>query len=245
MSEFASSRKVGSGVPSPWAVVCDFDGTAIMGDIADALALRYLGPTQFEFVNTQYQRGDITFRELLHKLFEPIAATPAEIRASAQELAEFRPGFVRLVELSRARNIPFTLASGGLDIYIKPALELLPADLRNWMTLRANHATHRDGGLDLSFPYADRRGSCGSCGSCKGALVKELQSAGYRVAAIGDGNADRCMAHSADVLFARARLREWCDRTERAYTPFETLDVVVDFLERNSGPVTSGAAGVQ
>lgn len=245
MSEVLSDRKAGSGVPSPWAVVCDFDGTAIMGDIADALALRYLGPTQFEFVNTQYQRGDITFRELLHKLFEPIAATPAEIRASAQELTEFRPGFIRLVELSRAQNIPFTLASGGLDIYINPALELLAPELRRWMTLRANHATHREDGLALSFPYADREGSCGSCGSCKGALIKELQRAGYRVIAIGDGNADRCMAHSADMLFARARLREWCDREQRAYTPFETLDVVIDFLERNLTHSTVGAVGMQ
>lgn len=233
MTTELSGRNVGSGVPSPWAVVCDFDGTAIMGDIADALALRYLGPAQFELVNTQFTRGDITFRELLHKLFEPIAATPQEIHASAQQLAEFRPGFVRLVELSRDRNIPFTLASGGLDIYIKPALELLSPTQREWMTLRANHAKHRDGGLDLSFPYADRAGSCGACGSCKRAVITELQNDGYRVVAIGDGNADRCMADAADVLFARARLREWCDEEQKPYVPFETLDVVADFLEAN------------
>ncbi|MEO7363706.1 MAG: HAD-IB family phosphatase [Gemmatimonadaceae bacterium] len=232
-AELSGREDVRSGVPSPWAVVCDFDGTAIMGDIADALALRYLGPTQFELVNAQFKRGDITFRELLHKLFEPIAATPLEIRASAQALADFRPGFVRLVELSRERNIPFTLASGGLDIYITPALELLSAAQRGWMTLRANHATHRDGGLDLSFPYADQPGSCGECGSCKRAVITELQNDGYRVLAIGDGHADRCMADAADVLFARARLREWCDEVQKPYIAFETLDVVVDFLESN------------
>ena len=233
MTAELSGRVVGNGVPSPWAVVCDFDGTAIMGDIADALAVRYLGPAQFESVNAQFKRGDITFRELLHKLFEPIAATPLEIRASAQELAEFRPGFVRLVELSRERNIPFTLASGGLDIYITPALELLSKDQREWMTVRANHATHRDGGLELSFPYADRPGNCGACGSCKRAAIAELQSDGYRVVAIGDGHADRCMADAADVLFARARLREWCDEEHKPYIAFETFDVVVDFLESN------------
>ncbi|MEO7998212.1 MAG: haloacid dehalogenase-like hydrolase, partial [Gemmatimonadaceae bacterium] len=187
----------------------------------------------------------ITFRELLHKLFEPIAATPAEIRASAQELAEFRPGFVRLVELSREHNIPFTLASGGLDIYIKPALELLSPELQSAMTLRANHATHRDGGLTLSFPFADREGSCGQCGSCKRAVITELQNAGYRVAAIGDGNADRCMAQAADVLFARARLRDWCDTVQHPYVAFETFDVVIDFLETNALGTNSGAARVQ
>jgi 2-hydroxy-3-keto-5-methylthiopentenyl-1-phosphate phosphatase len=222
------------GVPSPWAVVCDFDGTAIMSDIADALALEYLGPTQFERVNAQYQRGEITFRELLHLLFEPIAASPDEIRSSAQALAEFRPGFTRLLSWARAHNAPFTLASGGLDLYIHPALERLPLELREHLTVRANHAVHREGGLDLSFPFADREGSCGSCGSCKRAVIIELQKAGYRVVAIGDGNADRCMASVADVLFARARLREWCDVKQHAYIPFETLDVVVDFLETRS-----------
>ena len=202
-----------------------------MGDIADALALQYLGPTQFEFVNTQYQRGDITFRELLHKLFEPIGATPAEIRASAQKLAEFRPGFVRLVDMARERNILFTLASGGLDIYIRPALELLTPQQREWITLRANHAVHRAGGLALSFPYGNSPDSCGSCGSCKGAVIAELKRAGFRVVAIGDGNADRCMVPVADRLFARGRLREWCDATQQAYTPFESFDVIVDFLE--------------
>ena len=54
----------------PWAVVCDFDGTAIVGDIADALALQYLGEDRFRAVNGQYERGEITFRELLHELFD-------------------------------------------------------------------------------------------------------------------------------------------------------------------------------
>lgn len=214
-----------------WAVVCDFDGTAIMGDIADALALRYLGPEQFAHVNAAYQRGEMSFRELLHQLFEPISASPVEIRAVAQQLAEFRPGFKSLLRFAQARGIPVTLASGGLDIYIRPALELLEADLLDGVVLRANHATHRPGGLELQFPYADVPDSCGSCGSCKRAVVRELQRSGFLVVAIGDGNADRCMAGVADVLFARARLLEWCQATAQSCIPFETLDTVVEFLE--------------
>ena len=217
--------------PGPWAVVCDFDGTAILGDIADALALQYLGEDRFRAVNSQYERGEITFRELLHELFEPIAASHDEIRTFTHAYAEFRPGFVRLMEVARERQVPFTLASGGLDIYIRPALELLPPDLVADVTLRANSAEPRPGGLTIGFPYSDTPGSCGSCGSCKGAIIRQLQQDGYRVIAIGDGNADRCMAHVADVLFARERLSAWCDRSHVSYIPFETLDIVADFLE--------------
>ena len=218
-------------VDAPWAVVCDFDGTAIDGDIADALALRYLGPEQFRAVNARFERGEISFRALLHELFEPIAATDAEIRAFSQSYARFRPGFVRLMEIAVTRDVPFILASGGLDIYIHPALELLPHALTSRVELRANSAHARPGGLTIGFPYADAPESCGTCGSCKGAIVRELQREGYRVIAIGDGHADRCLAQVADQLFARDRLRAWCDRSHIDYVPFETLDIVADFLE--------------
>ncbi len=218
---------------APWAVVCDFDGTAILGDIADALALRYLGEEEFRRVNARYERGEMTFRELLHKLFDHITASVGEIRKFVHAYAEFRPGFIRLLEAAGDRGVPFTLASGGLDIYIHPALELVDTALTGRLTLRANHAHPVQKGLAVSFPYENAEGSCGTCGSCKGAIVRELQASGYRVIAIGDGNADRCMA-GADVLFARARLRDWCDEKQVNYIAFESLDVVVDFLEANS-----------
>ena len=219
---------------SPWAVVCDFDGTAIVGDIADALALRYLGHEEFGRVNAEYERGEMTFRDLLHKLFDPITATKNEIRDFVQSYVQFRPGFIRLLELARDQDVPFTLASGGLDIYIHPALELVDPSLTRCVTLRANHAHPVPAGLAVSFPYEHVPGGCGRCGSCKGAIVRELQASGYRVIAIGDGNADRCMAGVADVLFARARLRDWCERSQVNYIAFESLDVVVEFLEAHS-----------
>jgi 2-hydroxy-3-keto-5-methylthiopentenyl-1-phosphate phosphatase len=57
-------------------------------------------------------------------------------------------------------------------------------------------------------------------------MVRELQGRGHRVVAVGDGNADRCMAGLAEVLFARGRLAAWCDRERLPYRPFETLHEV-------------------
>lgn len=222
-----------------WAVVCDFDGTAILDDIADALSQRYLGLEQWRAINVRYERGEMSFRAFLHELFEPIAASRDEIRAFAHQHAHFRPGFLRLVESARAGGVPFVLASGGLDIYIHPVLELLPPDVTDGVTVYANHAEPNEGRLALSFPYGDTPDSCGTCGSCKGAIVRELQRSGHRVIAIGDGNADRCMARVADAVFARGRLRVWCDEQDVAYTPFESLDVVVDFL--HATPPARGA----
>jgi 2-hydroxy-3-keto-5-methylthiopentenyl-1-phosphate phosphatase len=208
--------------------VCDFDGTATLEDTADALSIAYIGLPAWQRANDLFHAGEISFVELLRRIFGPIAATPEEVRAFALAHVRFRPGFQELVTRCRAAGVPFLLASGGLDIYIRPALEQLPAAIAEGLELRANHADHVPGGLALSFPWQGAPGSCGTCGSCKGAVVKELQARGHRVLAVGDGNADRCMARTADALFARGRLLDWCRREGLACTPFETLHPVAE-----------------
>ena len=214
----------------PWAVVCDFDGTATLEDTADALSIAYIGRERWQAANDAFHAGEIDFLGLLRRIFEPIGASPEEVRDFAVRHVRFRPGFTDLLERCRARDVPLVLASGGLDIYIRPALGLLPAHLTEGLELRANHAEHVPGGLALSFPWQDAPGACGRCGSCKGAVVRELQGQGHRVAAVGDGNADRCMAGVADTLFARGRLLEWCRREALPCTPFETMEPVLELL---------------
>jgi 2-hydroxy-3-keto-5-methylthiopentenyl-1-phosphate phosphatase len=210
----------------PWAVVCDFDGTATVEDTADALSIEYIGYERWKKANDAFQMGEIAFEALLREIFEPIGASAEEVRAFAHAHVRFRPGFERLLATCRREKIPFVLASGGLDIYIRPALEKLSPALTEGIEIRANHAEYVPGGLALTFPYRHAEGACGTCGSCKGALVKELQAKGHRVISVGDGNADRCMAGVADVLFARGRLLEWCRGSGFACTPFETLHEV-------------------
>jgi len=216
----------------PWAVVCDFDGTATVDDTADALSIEYIGYDRWKKVNDAFHGGEITFQGLLREIFEPIGASPGDVRAFAQAHVRFRPGFEQLLASCRRGGVPFILASGGLDIYIRPALEKLPRTLTDGLDIRANHAEYVPGGLALTFPYQHAKGACGTCGSCKGAVVKELQARGHQVISVGDGNADRCMAGVADVLFARGRLLEWCRDAGIACTPFETLHPVAARLSR-------------
>ncbi len=219
----------------PLAVVCDFDGTATVEDLADALSIAHLGQARWEAANDAFQAGAFPFEELLRRIFEPIAASREEIAAFARAHARFRPGFERLLAACRARGVPFVLASGGLDVYLEPALALLPPALVEGLEVRANHAEPVPGGLALSFPWRDAPGACGRCGSCKGAVVRELQAAGHQVIAVGDGNADRCMAGVADVLFARGRLLAWCAREGIPCEPFETFEPVIARVEALAG----------
>jgi 2-hydroxy-3-keto-5-methylthiopentenyl-1-phosphate phosphatase len=217
------------------AVVCDFDGTAILDDIADALSIEFGGRENWEDANRRFHAGELSFEALLRRIFEPIAATPEQVNAFALERARFRPGFEELLAYCRARGVRFVLASGGLDLYIHPALTKLPPALVHGLELRANGARHVPGGLALSYPWAGAPGACGKCGSCKGAIVKELQAAGHVVVAVGDGNADRCMAGVAEHLFARGRLLDWCRREGVACEPFETFAPVLARVRRLAG----------
>lgn len=214
------------------AVVCDFDGTATVDDLADALSIASIGRERWQRANDAFHRGAITFEQLLREIFEPITASAEEIRSFAADHVRFRPGFERLVRVSHGKGLPFVLASGGLDVYIRPALDKLPPALVEGLEIRANHGEPDGRGLTLSFPYQHAPGACGLCGSCKGAIVKELQAKGYCVVAVGDGNADRCMAGVADVLFARGRLLDWCRGAGIPCRPFDTLDAVADYVER-------------
>jgi len=213
-----------------WAVVCDFDGTATLEDLADGLSRTFASEERWRQAESEFQAGAISFEDLLRRIFEPIRATPEEIRDYVWTHGAFRPGFERLLRLCRERAIPFALVSGGLDLYISPALERLPEDLRRGLEVRANHAEHTPTGLRITFPWKGAPGSCGRCGSCKGAVVKGLQAKGHRVLAVGDGNADRCSARVADAVFARARLLDWCRRTGLPCRPFESLDEVADWI---------------
>ncbi len=208
-----------------WAVVCDFDGTATTEDIGDQVALRFAGRDGYEKAEDEYRAGAFPFSELLKRIFSPITASEREIAAFAADRARFRPGFERFLAECRGAGRPFVLCSAGLDVYIRPVLERLPAALREHVQLRANAAACSPRGMEVSF-HGGGALDCGRCGFCKGHVVRELQAAGHRVAVLGDGSVDRCAAEAADRVFARRSLSRHCAEAGIPFTPFETFDDV-------------------
>ncbi|HQR29237.1 MAG TPA: MtnX-like HAD-IB family phosphatase [Anaeromyxobacteraceae bacterium] len=193
-----------------WAVLCDFDGTALTEDLGDLVSQRFAGRETWLAAEDDYRRGAFPFGELLRRIFEPITASADEIAAFARERAVFRAGFVEFVSACAAARRPFLVCSAGLDVYIEPVLERLPAPLRAHVDLRSNRARCSPAGMSLDFHRPAREDGCGRCGFCKGSVVRELQAAGHRVVVCGDGTADRCAADAADFVFATRRLVDHC-----------------------------------
>jgi 2-hydroxy-3-keto-5-methylthiopentenyl-1-phosphate phosphatase len=212
-------------VSEPWAVVCDFDGTALTEDLGDHVVYRFAGEDHYRAAEDDYRAGRHTFGALLTRIFAPITASAEEIAAFARETAVLRPGFERFVEACRAAGRPFLVVSAGLDAYILPVLERLPPPLRRHVEVRANRATLSPAGLAVAFHGSD----CGFCGFCKGDVVRELQAAGHRVLLCGDGTGDRHAADAADLVFARrgSSLVRYCAERGIRHHVFETFDEVL------------------
>ena len=210
----------------PWAIVCDFDGTALSFDLGDAVALRFAGAASYQAAEDRFRAGESSFGVLLQAVFAPITAPREEIAAFALERAEWRHGFEPFLDACARAGLRFLIVSAGLDAYIEPVVASLPASLRRHVELRANRAHCSPAGLSVSFHGPD----CGFCGACKGAVVRELQRAGHQVLVLGDGAGDRCAAEAGDLVFARAgsSLVGWCRERGLAHHVFSSFDEVAD-----------------
>jgi 2-hydroxy-3-keto-5-methylthiopentenyl-1-phosphate phosphatase len=210
----------------PWAIVCDFDGTALALDLGDAVAQRFAGAAAYEAAEVLFRAGQTSFGVLLQAVFAPITASREEIAAFALERAAWRPGFEDFLAACAGSGHRFLIVSAGLDAYIEPVLAGLPAPLRSHLELRSNRAACSPTGLSVAFHGPD----CGFCGACKGEVVRELQRAGHRVLVLGDGAGDRCAAEAGDLVFARAgsSLVEWCRDRGVVHQEFSTFHEVLE-----------------
>jgi 2-hydroxy-3-keto-5-methylthiopentenyl-1-phosphate phosphatase len=210
----------------PWAILCDFDGTALAHDLGDLVALHFAGEASYAAAEAGYRAGRYGFGGLLQQVFSPIRASRDEIAAFAVRRAEWRPGFEAFLAACARAGRPFLIVSAGLDAYIDPVVAGLPAALRDHLEVRANRAECSPAGLAVAFHGPD----CGFCGACKGLVVEELRRAGHKVLVLGDGTGDRCAARAADYVFARAgsSLVRWCEAEGIPHRTFSTFHEVIE-----------------
>ena len=226
-------------MPSPLAIVCDFDGTATVLDVGDEISKRFGGLEHFQLQKQMFARGELDTRGIIEGIYTHVRATEGEIREFAARQARLRPGFVELVQAARDRGAPFYLASGGLRQYIESVLDAhLPAELRAHVRLRANEGVFTPDGLRVRFPgdEASRLAGCAVCGSCKRVSIADArkQGAAY-VLGLGDGFADRCLVQFADRTFARqdSYLQRYCDERKLPYTPFTEMYEAAETVRRH------------
>lgn len=208
----------------------DFDGTLVEPNVAIRLVEEFCadGPRVANEIDILLHEGTITLREAWRRQVELMHADQIpEMADWAVKNVPFRTGAHELLALLKRYDVPTSIVSGGLDFYIHPILQHAGIDLPVFCDgVRPTNG----GALEVLHPYG--HATCRLCGICKAQLVHNADHQPIRTAFAGDGSTDRYAAEVADIVFARRRLRTYCDRAEIPYVAFDTFEPVTAQLER-------------
>jgi 2-hydroxy-3-keto-5-methylthiopentenyl-1-phosphate phosphatase len=195
------------------AVFFDYDGTLSMVDTGVAV-LEALGDPAWREVDAEYERGEIGSRVCLLDEWDLLPHDEVTIRAAAATVP-LDPDAETLLTDLRAAGAEVTVVSDGFGFYVAERLGHLGVPI---VTNAVDWSTGT-----LEFPNEDRCCACSSCGTCKQAPIKDAGHRGLTTVMVGDGISDRKAALLADVLFAKAGLARWCDRSGVPYHAFTVL----------------------
>jgi 2,3-diketo-5-methylthio-1-phosphopentane phosphatase len=215
---------------SPFRVLLDFDGTLVGPNVAIILVEQFAedGAVLAHTVDEELHSGKITLREAWSRqaALLPPDRIP-EMAAWAVRNTPLRPGALELIGLLQQYGVPTTVVSGGLDFYIHPILE--NAGIRLPVLCDGMERTP-EGRLLVTHPHG--HATCRLCGICKAQVTRGAAEGGVRTVFIGDGSTDRYAAEVADIVFARRRLKLYCEKAQVPFFPFEEFAPVTQQLRR-------------
>jgi len=196
------------------SVFLDFDGTMTVVDSGVHLLERLTDDNSWLAIDELYGAGAIGSRECLEREWELLPHDEVVLREATRDVA-LDPDAERLIADLKSRGAEVTVVSDGFGFYAEEVCSRLGVPL---LTNAVDWATGA-----LEFPNLDRCCPCSSCGTCKQAPIKEARRRGRTTVFVGDGISDRKAALLADVLFAKARLAEWCEFSGVEFEFFDTL----------------------
>ncbi len=212
----------------------DFDGTVTNRDVGDAIFSKFL-PTDLieqnwhDKIIAEWKAGLISSYQCLSSECANAVVTEKEFQTELENV-DLTPGFVKTAKYCMINDIPITILSDGLDYYIKYILSKYDI---NYVPFRANHMYFNDGGIVIEFPFSDK--GCGRCGNCKRWHMDTLRKDGDYIIYAGDGYSDRYAINSADMVFAKGDLAEYCRKNNHEYLPFEDFHTILKYLEDMNG----------
>lgn len=219
------------------AIFSDFDGTITTMDITDTMCREAI-PERWAEVEALWMAGEINHVTCYELEYEALDYTQADIDAFLERVT-ISPGTERLLRLAGERGWEFHVLSAGFGYFIERVLHSrgLPVpytandmrfDAQGRPVLRF---------LDTMLPGCTR--FLPPCAGCKPVVWRQWKERGYRVAYLGDGSTDICLADTfkaeagpEDLLFAKDSLLEYCRQNGIPAVPYETLGDVAEYLER-------------
>lgn len=211
--------------------VIDFDGTLSTRDTVDSLLERF-APDHWHDLEEQWLSGQINAQQCMREQLRLVEGEPQHIEAFFQQI-QLDPWFKPFLDHVQS-FAQVAIVSDGLDHAIQVALA------NHGLTdlpVYANHlrfvAPNR---LDLEFPLLEARCEVGN-GVCKCKVAKGLlQGPEDLMVLVGDGKSDACLAHKADIVFAKNSLIRYCTDNGIAHIPFDHFGDVLAALKTMTLP---------
>jgi 2-hydroxy-3-keto-5-methylthiopentenyl-1-phosphate phosphatase len=218
-------------VPPPsLQVLLDFDGTLVEPNVAIVLVERFCadGHRVAHEVDEALHAGKLTLREAWAR---QVALLPPD---RLDEMVEYvireiplRDGAGPLLSLLQEYAVPTAIVSGGLDFFIRPVLK---REGISYPLFADSMESDGSGGLRVFHPFGHP--TCRLCGICKAQVTLDHAPPGVHTVFIGDGSTDKYAAEVAEIVFARRRLKDYCERSQIPYYAFENFDPVTAQLRQ-------------
>lgn len=184
-----------------------------------------------ENILSDWKAGLISSHQCLSRECANTVVTEEEFRAELEKY-DLTTGFAKTAKYCMDNGIPIIILSDGLDYYIEYILSKYGI---NDVPFRSNHMHFNDGNMVVEFPFVDK--GCGRCGNCKRWHMDMLRKDGDCVIYVGDGYSDRYAINSADIVFAKDDLAEYCGKNNHEYLPFADFYTVLKYIENLNGKI--------
>ncbi len=136
----------------PLAVLCDFDDTTAVENVAE-LVMRRFGGDGWHDLREEFRSGHFPLREYQEAAFSTVRAGRDEMMALVQEKATLRPRFKDLHAYCRQHDIPLAIVSNGLDFYVQALLEREGLADVPFYTVQTRFSGN---GMEFAYPSASR-----------------------------------------------------------------------------------------
>lgn len=211
--------------------VMDFDGTVTASDCMETLLRRHVA--DWPRLTEAVRDGRLSPAAALEEGVGRLRIPREQILREFAEAAVLRDGFGEFLDRllaagGRAAIVSVGFREGIEAVWRRERLASIPL-----------FAAALLGGVEAGFLLRlhESFGDCPLCGTgrCKAAVVRGLRRDSDLVVAFGDGARDLCLAREADIVFARARLTDLCDREGIAWHPLDDFATAArDLADQNS-----------
>ena len=125
------------------------------------------------------------------------------------------------------------IVSDGFDSCIERILSgagPLVARALDHVRVFSSRLVNAGGSWQVEFPFFSEPCAHG-CATCKPAVMQALNPTGGRAIFVGDGLSDKYAAQSADLIFAKGKLADYCREANLSYVLYDDLGRVALYLD--------------